>query len=166
MRADGSSTSGLAVVVPLWLEHAADMPGGLPTRQCAAALVQLLQLRHHPALAGLSVPGRPAEAQAAQAGGRVTRAKARQQGGLQFSLVPAPAKVLMVLGALLTAEQESAAGGDTAWARSLAAEWADDEDDDGDDDGDDDDSVNGPGDMTAAALHAAGCVCRGVLGVC
>lgn len=49
---DGSSVSGLAVLVPLWLEHAGDMPGGLQTKQCAAALLQALQLRHHPALAG------------------------------------------------------------------------------------------------------------------
>jgi hypothetical protein len=40
------------VVVPLLLEHASDMPGGLATRQCAAALINLLQLRHHPALSG------------------------------------------------------------------------------------------------------------------
>lgn len=51
-QTDGSSTTGLAVVVPLLLEHASDMPGGLATRQCAAALINLLQLRHHPALSG------------------------------------------------------------------------------------------------------------------
>jgi hypothetical protein len=44
--------SGLAVVVPLWLEHATDMAGALQTKQCAAALLELLKLRHHPSLAG------------------------------------------------------------------------------------------------------------------
>lgn len=46
--------NGLAVVVPLWLEHATDMAGALQTKQCAAALLETLKLRHHPALAGAS----------------------------------------------------------------------------------------------------------------
>jgi hypothetical protein len=85
--ADGSITSGLAVVVPLWLEHTPDLTGSLLTRQNAAALLQLLQLRHHPGFAGLMVQGQLIEAAGAAAGGRVTRAKAKQQGGLQYSQV-------------------------------------------------------------------------------
>lgn len=51
--ADGSSaTSGLSVLLPLWLEHATDMAGVLQTKHCAAALLELLKLRHHPALTG------------------------------------------------------------------------------------------------------------------
>lgn len=60
------------------------MPSSLLTRQMAAALLQLLQLRNHAALASLTVPGRPVEA-AGGAGGRVTRSRARQQGGLQYT---------------------------------------------------------------------------------
>jgi hypothetical protein len=52
-HADGSSVSGLAVLVPLWLEHAADMSASLQIKHCAAALLELLKLRHHPALAGM-----------------------------------------------------------------------------------------------------------------
>jgi hypothetical protein len=75
------------VVIPLWLEHTPDLTGSLLTRQNAAALLQLLQLRHHPGLAGLLVQGQLIEAASAAGGGRVTRAKAKQQGGLQYSQV-------------------------------------------------------------------------------
>jgi hypothetical protein len=54
LHVDGSSVSGLAVLVPLWLEHAPDMSGSLQTKHCAAALLELLKLRHHPALAGMT----------------------------------------------------------------------------------------------------------------
>jgi hypothetical protein len=147
--ADGSSVNGLAVLVPQWLEHATDMSGSLQTKHCAAALLELLKLSQHPALAGkqslqqccdvlvglacaisvvwlqshgqcqrlvaaqaecfagckgsvcapgmfvcaachpagLMVQGRLLEAEGTAAGGRVTRAKARQQGGLRYSQV-------------------------------------------------------------------------------
>eukprot|EP00879_Flechtneria_rotunda_P026299 GHRR01028034.1.p1 GENE.GHRR01028034.1~~GHRR01028034.1.p1 ORF type:complete len:348 (+),score=135.44 GHRR01028034.1:116-1159(+) len=103
----GAVVAGLAVVMPLWLEHTPDMTGTLLTRQCAAALLQLLQLRHHPGLAGLLVQGQPLDAAAATWGGRVTRSKARQQGGLQYSQVFCPIKVLQVLGQLLVADAEA-----------------------------------------------------------
>lgn len=84
-HAGGSTVSGLAVVIPLWLEHSPDMSGSLLTRQNAAALLQLLQLRHQPGLSSLMVQGQPIEAPASS--GRVTRSKAKQQGGLQYSQV-------------------------------------------------------------------------------
>lgn len=51
--ADGSSVNALAVLGPQWLDHATDMSGSLQTKHCAAALLELLKLRHHPALAGM-----------------------------------------------------------------------------------------------------------------
>lgn len=84
---DGTVVSGLAVSLPLWLEHAPDFSGSLFTRQNAAALLQLLQLRHHPAVSGLMVQGVPVEDASAAAGGRVTRSRAKQQGGLKYSQV-------------------------------------------------------------------------------
>lgn len=83
--ADGSQTSGLSVVIPMWLEHAADVTGDLDTKHCAAALLRLLELRHSPGLARLTVKGEPVAAE----GGVRTRAQARQQGGLQYSQVMA-----------------------------------------------------------------------------
>uniref|UniRef100_A0A383VNQ8 Importin N-terminal domain-containing protein n=1 Tax=Tetradesmus obliquus TaxID=3088 RepID=A0A383VNQ8_TETOB len=162
---DGSSTTGLAVVIPLWLEHTPDLSGSLLTRQNAAALLQLLQLRHHPGLASLMVQGQPIEAPAAAGGGgRVTRAKAKQQGGLQYSQVPAPAKVLQVLGQLLAAEAEGASAG-RARGRAGGAPWElaggdnDDEDyEDDDDDNEDDEGFESEeeGGAAAAAAAAAG----------
>lgn len=49
---DGSSSNGLALLLSLWLEHATDITGSLQTKQCAAALIELLKLRNHPTLAG------------------------------------------------------------------------------------------------------------------
>lgn len=85
--ADGSTTSGLAVVLPIWLENAPDFTGRLPVSQNAAAMLQLLQLRHNPAIACLIVQGIPIEDAATAGGGRVTRSKAKQQGGLRYSQV-------------------------------------------------------------------------------
>jgi hypothetical protein len=81
------ATTGLSVVLQLWLDHASDVSGSLLNRQCAAALLQLLQLRHHPALSGLTVAGAVIENPGAAGGGRVTRSKAKQQGGLRYSQV-------------------------------------------------------------------------------
>ncbi|WIA08198.1 hypothetical protein OEZ85_007649 [Tetradesmus obliquus] len=162
-RPDGSSTTGLAVVIPLWLEHTPDLSGSLLTRQNAAALLQLLQLRHHPGLASLMVQGQPIEAPAAAGGGgRVTRARAKQQGGLQYSQVPAPAKVLQVLGQLLAAEAEGASAG-RARGRAGGAPWelagGDNDDEDYEDDDDEDDEgfeSEEEGGAAAAAAAAAG----------
>ncbi|WIA28271.1 hypothetical protein OEZ86_010825 [Tetradesmus obliquus] len=164
-RPDGSSTTGLAVVIPLWLEHTPDLSGSLLTRQNAAALLQLLQLRHHPGLASLMVQGQPIEAPAAAGGGgRVTRARAKQQGGLQYSQVPAPAKVLQVLGQLLAAEAEGASAG-RARGRAGGAPWelagGDNDDEDYEDDDDEDDEgfeseEEGGAAAAAAAAAAAG----------
>eukprot|EP00878_Enallax_costatus_P031187 GHUV01034081.1.p1 GENE.GHUV01034081.1~~GHUV01034081.1.p1 ORF type:complete len:419 (+),score=152.25 GHUV01034081.1:1869-3125(+) len=130
---DGTTTSGLAVVLPLWLEHAPDFSGSLLTRQNAAALLQLLQLRHNPAIAGLMVQGVPIEDAAAASGGRVTRSKAKQQGGLKYSQVPVPVKILQVLGHILSADCE----GDSRGFLGLEGlvndeEWGESDEDDSD----------------------------------
>jgi hypothetical protein len=119
-------------------------------------------------LTGLMVAGRPLEV-AGGAAGRMTRARSKHQGGLRFSQMPAPAKVLQVLGQLLSSDAESR-GNDAGWARALAAEWAGGEESSDEDDGD---GAGGEGadspaaqGMTAATLHAAGCVacvCDGAL---
>ncbi|KAF8072465.1 Ipo9 [Scenedesmus sp. PABB004] len=129
----GSAASGLAVVVPLWLEHAPDMTGSLLTRRSAAALLQLLQARHHPALVGLLCQGQPVEEAGGGGGGRVTRARARQQGGLHYTQVPAPAKVLQVLGQLLAADAEGGRGG--GGGEEEEGDWGDESGSDDDDDG-------------------------------
>ncbi|KAI8468293.1 MAG: armadillo-type protein [Monoraphidium minutum] len=100
--------SGLEAALPLLLEAAPDVEGGLATRQVAAALGALLAQRGHPALAALSVRGAPVDG---GGGARVTRSAARRQGGLQYTQVPAAAKIVHVLGQLLAAAEE-----DDAWA--------------------------------------------------
>ncbi|KAF6258143.1 armadillo-type protein [Scenedesmus sp. NREL 46B-D3] len=135
-RPDGSSTTGLAIVIPLWLEHTPDLTGSLLTRQNAAALLQLLQLRHHPGLAGLVVQGQQLEAagQLLAAGSRGLRPSSREDCSTA-RWVPAPAKVLQVLGQLLASEAEGASasrasrGGRGAWELNGNGNDDDDEDD-------------------------------------
>jgi hypothetical protein len=81
------SAGGVAALMPVWLYHATDISGQLPTKRCAGALVTLLRHRSHPALSGLMVPGSELGDNAASNGGARTRAQTRSQGGLRYKQV-------------------------------------------------------------------------------
>ncbi|KAF2204859.1 ARM repeat-containing protein [Delitschia confertaspora ATCC 74209] len=120
---DISGQNGLQVVLAKWLENSINFAGYDEIRQNVIALSRIYDLKD-PRVAGIQVKG---ELIVPRDGRIMTRSRARANPD-QYTIVPAPLKILKVLIVELTSASGASRQLDAAAAADLADEGSDDDD--------------------------------------